>query len=586
MDRAGYRARDDHRAGNAPGAQSAPGPRHAELSATAALLNAAPLVQRLAAIRPPNRTGLPDRLKEGVEAMSGVSLDTIRVHYNSAQPAQLNALAYAQGSDIHVAPGQERHLPHEAWHVVQQAQGRVRPTLQMKGGVPINDDVGLEREADAMGARAAAFGGTGESGANTEPLRPTSVPAHDATARQFYVAPDTRPDVARRQRPRFDDARWERSADTSFLDLNWPLMATRAYETIDVARPNLEQDEEIAELAELENELDGLVRTANRHVRTFDTTEPWERVAINNRLKDDMTNVMDVLARIQEKFVVTEGGFSAKGRATAINNVDISEDRQGAIGRDDSFINQITINGGQLNNRVGVIKPATVATPGPIRLMVNGVQYDAARALPVYHDRMTALVVPQTAADISIFAARQRGLGQQAAMNNTNARGYAWATGTGGWDTTQWEWLHIRGASLGGATDATNLVVGTRDANTHMIPFESNLKSLAKMAREDAYFYGLDVTWNVAARTLPHKVGTISISWTLTVSEAAPEELEELTGEARFSPLATGSVLSKDEIGFLEDELREAREIHEEQDSGSDSGGEDVDMGGYVSAEY
>jgi hypothetical protein len=78
----------------------------------------------------------------------------VKVHYNSSQPAQLNALAYAQGTDIHVAPGQEQHLPHEAWHVVQQAQGRVKPTMQMKDGVPVNDDVGLEREADVMGQKA------------------------------------------------------------------------------------------------------------------------------------------------------------------------------------------------------------------------------------------------------------------------------------------------------------------------------------------------------------------------------------------------------------------------------------------------
>ena len=70
-----------------------------------------------------NRTGLPDRLKFGVESLSGISIDDVRVHYNSSKPAQLNALAYAQGTDIHVAPGQERHLPHEAWHVIQQKQG-------------------------------------------------------------------------------------------------------------------------------------------------------------------------------------------------------------------------------------------------------------------------------------------------------------------------------------------------------------------------------------------------------------------------------------------------------------------------------
>jgi hypothetical protein len=102
----------------------------------------------------PNTTGLPDNLKAGVESLSGMSMDGVNVHYNSEQPAQLNALAYAQGTDIHVGPGQEQHLPHEAWHVVQQAQGRVKPTTQLKEGVPVNDDIGLEAEADAMGKKA------------------------------------------------------------------------------------------------------------------------------------------------------------------------------------------------------------------------------------------------------------------------------------------------------------------------------------------------------------------------------------------------------------------------------------------------
>ncbi len=100
-----------------------------------------------------NKTGLPDGLKAGVENLSGHSLDDVRVHYNSARPAQLQAHAYAQGTDIHVAPGQERYLPHEAWHVVQQKQGRVPVTLQRKG-VAINDDPALEQEADAMGETA------------------------------------------------------------------------------------------------------------------------------------------------------------------------------------------------------------------------------------------------------------------------------------------------------------------------------------------------------------------------------------------------------------------------------------------------
>jgi hypothetical protein len=103
-----------------------------------------------------NATGLPDGLKAGIEKLSGFSLDQVRVRYNSARPAALQAHAFTQGSEIHVAPGQERHLAHEAWHVVQQAQGRVRPTAQLAGGVPLNDDAGLEREADLMGSRALA----------------------------------------------------------------------------------------------------------------------------------------------------------------------------------------------------------------------------------------------------------------------------------------------------------------------------------------------------------------------------------------------------------------------------------------------
>ena len=89
-----------------------------------------------------------------MEALSGKSLDDVKVHYNSDQPAQFKAHAFAQGTDIHVAPGQEKHLGHEAWHVVQQKQGRVQPTKQLKGKVNVNDDPALEREADVMGAKA------------------------------------------------------------------------------------------------------------------------------------------------------------------------------------------------------------------------------------------------------------------------------------------------------------------------------------------------------------------------------------------------------------------------------------------------
>ncbi len=102
--------------------------------------------------------GLPNDLRSGIESLSGMDMGDVNVHYNSKKPAELNALAYAQGTDIHIGQGQEQHLAHEAWHVVQQKQGRVQPTKQMKGGNNVNDDAGLEHEADVMGAKAEAAG--------------------------------------------------------------------------------------------------------------------------------------------------------------------------------------------------------------------------------------------------------------------------------------------------------------------------------------------------------------------------------------------------------------------------------------------
>ncbi|MFI3118556.1 MAG: DUF4157 domain-containing protein [Methylococcaceae bacterium] len=137
----------------------------------------APPVQQEEQPAKPNNTGLPDKLKSGIEALSGVSMENVKVHYNSAKPQQLNALAYAQGTDIHVGSGQEQHLPHEAWHVVQQAQGRVRPTMQMMGSVPINDDKGLEAEANVEGRKAL------QMCSKTCSVKPTSVsPSYISTS--------------------------------------------------------------------------------------------------------------------------------------------------------------------------------------------------------------------------------------------------------------------------------------------------------------------------------------------------------------------------------------------------------------------
>ncbi len=139
---------------------------------------------------PPRRndTGLPDRLKTGVEALSGLSMDDVKVHYGSSKPAQIQALAYAQGTDIHVGPGQERHLPHEAWHVVQQKQGRVKTSLQNKHNILCSDPA-LESEADLMGLRAKSQSGPAVGIGHSGGPRLLRIPILMGDARAFTIQP-------------------------------------------------------------------------------------------------------------------------------------------------------------------------------------------------------------------------------------------------------------------------------------------------------------------------------------------------------------------------------------------------------------
>ncbi len=109
-----------------------------------------------------NNTGIPDDVKQRMEDSFGTDFSSVRVHPDSAKAPEVGALAYTQGTDIHFAPGQfkpdtsagQQLLGHELTHVVQQAEGRVQPTTEI-GGIPVNDNEGLEHEADVLGAKAA-----------------------------------------------------------------------------------------------------------------------------------------------------------------------------------------------------------------------------------------------------------------------------------------------------------------------------------------------------------------------------------------------------------------------------------------------
>lgn len=95
----------------------------------------------------PNLTGIPTQMKLDFERRSGLSFDDVRVHYNSDKPAQLQALAYTQGTQVYVGPGQERHLPHELGHVIQQKTQFIDRDI-FWNNVPLNISPILEQQAN------------------------------------------------------------------------------------------------------------------------------------------------------------------------------------------------------------------------------------------------------------------------------------------------------------------------------------------------------------------------------------------------------------------------------------------------------
>ncbi len=105
---------------------------------------------------------MPEPVRAKMEKSFGTNFSDVSIHTESAQAKNLGALAYAQGSQIHFAPGQynpnstsgQALLGHELTHVVQQRVGRV-PTPKQSKGLPINANPALEQEADRLGAKAA-----------------------------------------------------------------------------------------------------------------------------------------------------------------------------------------------------------------------------------------------------------------------------------------------------------------------------------------------------------------------------------------------------------------------------------------------
>jgi LysM repeat protein len=103
-------------------------------------------------------TKLPDNVQAKMENSFGEDFSDVNIHDNSTKAEDLGAKAFAQGKDVHFAPGEfqpnskqgQELIGHELTHVVQQKEGKVQGG-DVHGKDMVNQDVSLEKEADDAG---------------------------------------------------------------------------------------------------------------------------------------------------------------------------------------------------------------------------------------------------------------------------------------------------------------------------------------------------------------------------------------------------------------------------------------------------
>lgn len=108
-----------------------------------------------------NKTELPENVQTKMENSFGQDFSDVNIHKDSPKADSFNAKAYAQGKDIHFAPGEfqpntksgQELIGHELTHVVQQKQGKVNGA-DVNGKDIVNNDPALEKEADDAGKKA------------------------------------------------------------------------------------------------------------------------------------------------------------------------------------------------------------------------------------------------------------------------------------------------------------------------------------------------------------------------------------------------------------------------------------------------
>jgi hypothetical protein len=330
----------------------------------------------------------------------------------------------------------------------------------------------------------------------------------------------------------------------------------------------LEDDEDIDLLDTYFEKLKRISSDASSTRRKI-RTESMGRTRSQNSGQTEHINQLDyypieiakLLKEVKLLFPTHSGGFGAKGRAHKME-VKIDPANKKGLKLDNSFVNNFSTDGKSIKQNI-YKKAPKVAKEKAKNAIIGGKQSstikDKDKALGLLEKKLDGIVTPQVANFKNTPVGMGRGDGQYANMANTNAAGYAYLANVPSWETQRWEWLHIRGAGLGGKTDGSNLVAGTRDANTHMIPFESNIRTLATAVATNKNYKSLDVEWSANSQfgAAKHAFREIGIEWRLNRKN---NKVKDIRGVAKFNPLVVGSNISKTEVDLIEAALKEVRD--------------------------
>ncbi|MFF3735120.1 DUF4157 domain-containing protein [Streptomyces sp. NPDC002476] len=495
---------------------------------------AGPVVQRssVEGVLRGSGEALDGALRAEMEERLGADFSDVQLHTGHAaqrSAAEIGARAYTSGSHVVIgAGGADKHtLAHELTHVIQQRQGPVAGTPTADGLSVSDPGDRFEREAEANATRVmrapAAPAAVAEPRADA--LGPSPCTGAPAVQRSMYLANYDDRIYADSNQPGSEFAFVKKDAFDRLLFVPYPGVdrvrdAVRNTGLSDFSTSPLDGliRRDPAFQAVLLQELGGF----HHYVSTAGTLSRLENEALGRGLPGMLATVVRSGPRLWQNpggsraprakgHLLTRAGTSreqAEQRLGVNLDADYADVQvhqvQDAMyeatrhSMDSNGLFEYSGLGPDDPHRMLYISTATTQRSASHRIRIANQRYSDGEFFDPSLSATTRAALDAAYQGLMHVPPRQstgwvpgtgltpvgRGSGQDTAMKNWNALGLAaYANLALGctYDLNQnWEWLHIQGAQIGGATDEHNLVAGTYVTNSAMMPFESLIAEWAK----------------------------------------------------------------------------------------------------------